>query len=252
MPDLSGSLKLSYGAHLNSGVPIDTAGLWGFLYTGRNPEERIMGRFHQEILPSQQGWLHELARAEIHPDAEKIFNLDRNFDPQQLVEESTVDFLSQLRECCNEYARVFNAYSESGNRFQDVKVYSVAQTPADFMLFRNQIKLIFSNPNHGVIQIAFAQHVRGALAVDGQESAPNQGSQTPLTGVLTQDLMAQVGPFRDVSWTFQGEKVTADQVGKFYFAEFAKVTRDIRRSRIGNQLLLDQIKALLQEKGLDL
>ena len=135
----------------------------------------FMARF-QEGLPSQQGWLHELARAEIHPDAEKLLQLGRSFDPQQLVEESTIDFLTELREQLNEHARIFNAYSENGSRFQDVKVYAVAQTAADFMLFRNQIKLIFSNSAHGVIQISFAQHVRGTLAVNGQDqmSSPPQ------------------------------------------------------------------------------
>ena len=43
-----------------------------------------------------------------------------------------------------------------------------------------------------------------------------------------------------------------EQVARFYFAEYVRVTRDTRRSRATNQLLLDQIKALLQEKGLDL
>jgi hypothetical protein len=74
---------------------------------------------------------------------------------------------------------------------------------------------------------------------------------SPLGG-QSQDLLAQVGPFRDVLWTFQGEKVSPDQVSKFYFIEFARLTRDNRRSSGKNQLLLDQIKALLQEKGLNL
>ncbi len=207
-----------------------------------------MGRF-RDVLPSQQGWIHELARAEIHPDAEKLLQLGKSFDPQQLVEESTIEFLTELREQFNEYSRVLNGYSENGVRFQEVKVYAVAQTAADFMLFRNQIKLIFSNSVHGVIQISFAQHVRGTLIVNGleQQSAPTQQP----TG-QAQELMAQVGPFRNVFWTFQGEKVTPEQVAKFYFIEFSKVTRDTRRSKTGNQLLIDQIKALLQEKGLDL
>lgn len=207
-----------------------------------------MGRF-QESLPTQQGWLHELARAEIHPDAEKILQLGRSFDPQQLVEESTIDFLTELREQFNEHARIFNAYSENASRFQDVKVYAVAQTAADFMLFRSQIKLIFSNSAHGVIQISYAQHMRGTLAVNGLDQ-PNLASSGSIGE--SQDLLAQVGPFRHVFWTFQGEKVAPDQVSKFYFAEFAKLTRDTKRSKVGNQLLLDQIKALLQEKGLDL
>src|SRR4051794_3894419 len=117
-----------------------------------------MARF-KDVLPSQQGWIHELARAEVHPDAERLLQLGRSFDPQQLVEESTIDFLTELREHFNEYARIFNAFAESGTKFQEVKVYSVAQTAADFMIFRNQVKLVVSNAAHGVIQIAFAQHV---------------------------------------------------------------------------------------------
>ncbi len=207
-----------------------------------------MGRL-KDMLPSQQGWIHELARAEVHPDAERLLQLGRGFDPQQLVEESTIDFLTELREQFNEYARVFNAFAEGGAKFQEVKVYSVAQTAADFMIFRNQVKLVISNSAHGVIQIAFAQHVRGAMNVDGQSF--NGANPNPSTG-HAQDLLAQVGPFRDVFWVFQGEKVTPDQVAKFYFTEFARATRDGKRSKSGNQLLLDQIKALLQEKGLDL
>lgn len=209
-----------------------------------------MARFKDVLPSSQQGWIHELAKSEMHPDAERLLQLGKSFDPQQLVEESTIDFLMELREHFNEFGRLFNGYSEAGTRFQEVKVYNIAQTAADFMVFRNQVKLVVSNVAHGVIQFAFAQHVRGALAVDGQQIAGQQPAASGISG--SQDLLAQVGPFRDIHWTFQGEKVTAEQVAKFYFAEFARATRDVKRSRAGNQLLLDQIKALLQEKGLDL
>lgn len=210
-----------------------------------------MARF-KDVLPSQQGWIHDLARAEIHPDAERLLQLDGGTDPQQQVEESTIDFLSELREYSAEYARVFNAFAENGSKFQEAKVYSVAQTAADFMIFRNQVKLVVANTAHGVIQIAFAQHSRGTINVDGQMiNQPMQGQHVPGASP-SQDLLAQVGPFRDVHWTFQGERVTPEQVAKAYFAEFVRASRDIRKSKAGNQLLIDQIKALLQEKGLDL
>jgi hypothetical protein len=210
-----------------------------------------MARF-KDVLPSQQGWIHDLARAEIHPDAERLLQLDGGTDPQQMVEESTIDFLSGLREYSAEYARVFNAFAENGGKFQEVKVYSVAQTAADFMIFRNQVKLIVANTAHGVIQIAFAQHARGTINVDGQMiHQAMQGTQVP-GATPSQDLLAQVGPFRDVHWTYQGERVTPEQVAKAYFAEFVRASRDVRKSKAGNQLLIDQIKALLQEKGLDL
>lgn len=210
-----------------------------------------MARF-KDALPSQQGWIHDLARAEIHPDAERLLQLDGGTDPQQMVEESTIDFLSELREYSAEYARVFNAFAENGGKFQEVKVYSVAQTAADFMIFRNQVKLIVANTAHGVIQIAFAQHARGTINVDGQMiNQAMQGTQVP-GATPSQDLLAQVGPFRDVHWTYQGERVTPEQVAKAYFSEFVRASRDVRKSKAGNQLLIDQIKALLQEKGLDL
>lgn len=210
-----------------------------------------MGSF-KDLLPAQ-GWIHELARGEIHPDAERLLQLGKSFDPQQMIEESTIDFLSELRDQFNEYAKLFNAYSKNATQFQEVKVYNVAQTAADFMVFRNQIKLMVSNSAHGVIQIAFSQHQRGTMAIDGQtqarEGAKNANGAQPQP---TQDLLAQMGPFRDVYWTFQSEKVTPEQVAKFYFSEFVRMTRDSRASRTGNQELLNQIKALLQEKGLDL
>src|SRR4051812_37836109 len=192
----------------------------------------------KDMAPSPQGWIHELARAEVHPDAERLLQLGRSFDPQQMVEESTIDFLMALREHFNEFARIFNGYSENGARYQDVKVYSIAQTAADFMMFRNGIKMVVSNSAHGVIQLSFAQHVRSTMAVDGQMQGMDPAAQ--IAG-QSQDLLAQVGPFRDVCWTFQGEKVSAEQVAKFYFAEFTRATRDDRRSKAGNQLLLEQI-----------
>jgi len=201
----------------------------------------------KDFTTAPQGWIHELARAEVHPDAEKILQLGSSFDPQQLVEESTVDFLSELREQFNDYARIFNSFSENGAKFQEAKIYSVAQSAADFMIFRNSIKLVVSNSAHGVLQISFAQHMRGTMSVDGQTNAAQPASLN-----ASQDLLAQVGPFRDVSWTFQGEKVSPEQIAKFYFAEFVRATRDNRRTRSGNQALLDQIKALLNEKGLEL
>ena len=204
----------------------------------------------RDVLPSQQSWIHDLIKAEAHPDAERVLQLGRSFDPQQLVEESAVEFLTALREHFGEFARAFNAFAESGQKFQEVKIYNTAQTAADFMLFRNQIKLMVSSPVHGVIQLAFAQHQRGAISVDGIQSASSNPGPAPGDS-QTQDLVAQVGPFREVSWMFQGEKVSVEQVAKFYFAEFIRTTRDVRQSRSSNQQLIQQIRSLLEERGLD-
>ena len=196
----------------------------------------------KDILSNQKGWVHELARAELHPDAEKLLNLSKSLDPQALVEESTQEFMADLRDEFHELAKIFNAYSENGSKFADIKVYQVANTVSDFMLYRNQIKLVVSNPAHGVIQLQFASHIQG------------QGmGATNATNIQTTEILAQVGPFRDVYWTYQGQQISSEQISKYFFGEFVRTTRDTsKRTKVSNQVLLDQIKALLQEKGLEL
>lgn len=201
----------------------------------------------------ESNWIHDLVKAEIHPDAEKLLQLGKEFDPQQRVEESTVEFLTELKARFTEYARIFNAYSENSARFQEIKIYSLAQTAADFMIYRNQIKLVVANVAHGVVQLSFSHHTRTTLMVDGQTHGAGAVANPNFPAAPhAQELLAQVGPFRDVHWTFQGEKISAEQVAQFYFAEFVRASREGKRTRSGNELLLQQIKALLEEKGLDL
>jgi hypothetical protein len=196
---------------------------------------------------TQNGWIHELARLEIHPEAERLFGLTNSNDPSQMVEEATVQFMTALRERFTDFARVLNGYSEGGQKFQEVKIYSVAQTAADFMLFRNQVKLLFTNAAHGMIQVSFAKHTRTTVAVD----APAE-NQILAQYDRPQEILAQLGPFREVVWTYQNERVSSDQVARFYFSEFIRATRDQRKAKAGNQVLLDQIRTLLQERGIDL
>jgi hypothetical protein len=205
-----------------------------------------MAHYSDPMMGSQHAWIHDLAKAELHPQAERLLDLARTHDPQRLVEESTVEFLTALRERFTDHARVFNAYSESGSRFQEIKVYAVANTAADFMVFRNQVKLVVTNSAHGVIQFTFSRHVPVPITVDGQNAAEAAGAPG------AQEILAQVSPFREVFWTYHGEKVRPEELARFYFTEFTRSTRAPARSRATNQLLLDEIKSLLKEKGLDL
>ncbi len=202
----------------------------------------------KDIAPTTFGWIHELAKGEIHPEADRLLQLGKSFDPNQLIEESTIEFLSELREHFSEYSKIFNGYSDSGTRFQDIKIYSVAQTVADFMVYRNQVKLLVSSSAMGLIHIGYAKHSTGRMSLNGQSGTEEQGRAEMSQ---PQELMAQVGPFRNVYWSFQGEKVSPEQVAKFYFSEFIRATRSTQKSKLGNQFLLEEIKSLLKEKGID-
>lgn len=186
-----------------------------------------------------QSWIHDLVKSEIHPEADHLLGLNRPDDVTQLIEEKTIQFLNELRDCFNEYSKIFNHYSDGNSRFQDIKIYSLAQTVADFMLYRSQVKLIVSNISHGVIQIAFSQH-EGSHGIK------------PMDHARSQDLAAEVGPFNDIHFAFKGERVKADQVARYYFSEFVKATREQKRGKPQNQALIEQFKKFLEEKGMDI
>jgi hypothetical protein len=188
-------------------------------------------------------WIHSLAKSENNPELD--LHATRAFNGELAIEESAIAFLGELKEHFASYCRTFNAYSDQGAKFQEIRIYALAGNPADFMMFRSQVKLMVTHAAHGAIEIAFSHHRSGTLAVDAPlESQTSRGSS---------QLTAHVGPFHDVVWTFQGERVTAEQVAKYYFQEFARATRDgSKLKRPQNQQLLDQIRSLLNDRGLTL
>ena len=199
---------------------------------------------------TERAWIHELSRAETLPPHEQAVLAGASFEPRNLIEESALHFMDELRQHLVQFARIFNELSHQGTAFSEIKIYSVAQTTSDFMLFRNQVKLTLAYPAHGVIQLAYFQHPRGIMSVNGQ-SAP-EATAPSVALPPPQEITAEIGPFRKVFWSYRGEKVAPPEIAKFYFIEFAKLSRKIEPSRTGHHLLLEQIKTLLQNQGLDL
>lgn len=203
---------------------------------------------YKDVLSQSHGWIHELARFEYRPEFEPLLGNSSQFNPDQLIEESAIQFLTDLRASMSEYARVFNSYSENSSRFQDIKIYSVAQSPADFIIYRNQLKLVVSNPAHGVIQFAFPNQFREQMTVDGQVTTTADHKVQTAAAYGAQEITATVGPFREIYWTYGEHKVTPDPIAKFFFVEFVKSSREQRRGKLSKQELLEQIKTLLNDE----
>ena len=188
---------------------------------------------------SNHGWIHEIAKIEVSPEAEALFNLTQGSGPQQAIEESTVDFLTDLRADMQEYVRVFNSLSEAGKKFAEIKIFNLTQGAADFMLYRNGIKLIIANTTHGVIQFSYDRHMGAGASAD-------------LKVPQADEILAQMGAFGVVNWMYRSEKIESEQVSKHFFSEFTRMTREQKKVRPNQKVLLEQIKALLQEQGLSL
>ncbi len=196
-----------------------------------------------QFTPKFTGWIHEMARAESSPEGAMIEGLTQRNGPQQIIEENTVDFLTDLRGDFQEYTRIFNGLTEGGKKFAEIKIFNLTQGAADFMLYRNGIKLIVANTAHGVIQFSYNKH---------SISAPTAGNTLPSDVPPAEEILAQIGVFGTVNWICRGEKIDSEQVSRYFFSEFVRLTREQKKGKPNQKILLDQIKALLQEQGLSL
>jgi hypothetical protein len=187
------------------------------------------------------GWIHDLTRVEISPEAEALYQLNRSAAPEQAIEESTVDYLTDLRAYFQEYVRAFNSFSDAGKKFSEIKIFNLTQGAADFMLYRNGIKLIIANTAHGVIQFSYDQHANASVSTKVDFLIPQP-----------EEILAQMGAFGAIRWTYRSESVESDQVAKHFFSEFVRTSREQKKVKPNQKVLLEQIKALLQEQGLSL
>jgi hypothetical protein len=199
----------------------------------------MMNKKDSVHISESSGWIHDLTRIEISPEAEALYGLSKGA-PEQAIEESTVDFLNDLRSYFQEYIRVFNSFSDAGKKFSEIKIFNLTQGAADFMLYRNGIKLIVANTAHGVIQFSYDQH----------SSAP--GAKSDLLIPQPEEILAQLGAFGVIRWTYRSENISEDQVSKHFFSEFVRASREQKKIKPSQKVLLEQIKALLQEQGLSL
>jgi hypothetical protein len=88
-------------------------------------------------------WIKDLVAADQQMQDYGIVDLSISEDPSLQLEDATVDFLQDLK---LEFLKVISAFNQlSGSSIGPIRVYSVAKTKADFMLFRYVKGAIFWN-----------------------------------------------------------------------------------------------------------
>lgn len=159
-------------------------------------------------------WIKDLVRAEQQMEESGVVDFSAGFDPEKNLNFETLAFLSKIKEQFIEAASAFNQMK--GAAFGGIKVYGIAKTESDFMLFRNGFKLIFSKRQAGSIAISFqyqgAGFVPGASAVEKiADSLMNEDK-----------LEARWGAFGEIIWTHKELPVNADYMVRYYLSRFIK------------------------------
>lgn len=156
-------------------------------------------------------WIKELVLAEQKMEESGVVDLSAT-NPSKHLEEQTLDFLKQIKNHFIETGAAFNQLKSS--TLGSVKIYGISNTKADFMLFRNGFKLIFSMRHPGEIEIYYS--LIGSHFLGPQ---PQDAARAPQDRDV---LRAEWGAFDELKWTYKGLPLKLDRLVRHYFSRFVQ------------------------------
>jgi len=158
-------------------------------------------------------WIRELVSADEQIEKSVMIDMNLGLDTQRILVNDTIQFLLRLKTDFAETAATFNELKPTA--LGRIKVYGIAKTHADFMLFRNGYKMIFSVKNAGLISMRF--HYVGNLAI------PQPTQKEQVTIVMDEELIeAKWGAFEEVLWTYKGQSFKPEYLVRHYLTHFIK------------------------------
>lgn len=160
------------------------------------------------------GWVENLAIEELNMNESGIVNFHEFLNPSHLLEESSIHFMDLIRDRFELYAQKFNEYRGNAQNGAQIKIFKIANTVNDFMLFRNSLRLVINRKANDLITIGF-------LSNNG-ELLPGKINDNAFTKNSQHEIKAHLGPFNKITWRFQGEAIDIESLVKFYLSEFIR------------------------------
>ncbi len=166
-------------------------------------------------LSDRYSWVRDLVKAEEQMEESGIVDMTLGVDDERTLLKDSLRFLYQLK---NEFIEASNAFNSlKSSPLGRIKVYGIAKTEADFMLFRNGFKMIFSLKSAGVLSVRFnffgPQTSTQALPAPSMMAAP----------LMEEHLVeARRGAFGDVTWTYQGESINVAAMVRYHMTVFIR------------------------------
>ncbi len=161
-------------------------------------------------------WIEKLALEELNMEESGVISLNEHLDPRLFLEESSINFMNNLRDRFEVYVTKFNQYRTSVKGLGQIKIFKIANTVNDFMLFRNSLRLVFSRRATDLISISFLSNGKEIFSprLRNEDSIQNQGHE----------IKAHIGPFNDITWRFRGESFDTDALVRHYLSEFIRLS----------------------------
>lgn len=168
-----------------------------------------------ERMIDRVSWIKDLVKAEHQMEESGMVEISYNVDQDRLLTHATLQFMLNLK---NDFIDAANAFNElKTSPIGRVKIYGVAKTHADFMLFRNGFKMIFSLKAPGQIGIRF--NFMGNQVVN----TPGTGNDAQAKDLMGEHLIeASWGVFDEIKWTYKGQPFQHESLVRYYMTIFTK------------------------------
>jgi hypothetical protein len=153
-------------------------------------------------------WIKELVLEEQRMEDSGVVQL-HSTQPENYLEEHSLEFLRDAKAVFIEAISTFNHLK--GSALGTIKIYGISNTKADFMLFRNGYKLIFSMRRPGEIEIYNSITSSHFLAPDSEKKV-NENDV----------LRAQWGAFGELNWQYRNLNVKIDYLVRHYMSLFIR------------------------------
>lgn len=168
-----------------------------------------------EKLSEKLFWIKDLVRAEDQMEESGMIDLSMGLDNERTLLNETLRFLHEMKNQIIEAATAFNELKTSP--LGRIKIYGIAKTQADFMLFRNGFKMIFSVKEPGAISIRF--NFMGPSYIP--QSIPT-AAQSNAVALEEHIIQARKGAFHELIWTFQDQQVQMGSLVRYHLTLFIR------------------------------
>lgn len=159
-------------------------------------------------------WIKELVKAEQQMEESGLVDMTYGYDQDRMLAQDSLQFLLRLK---TEFVDASSAFNElKPSPLGRIKVYGIAKTHADFMLFRNGFKMIFSMKTPGTIAVRFNFIGANYIPAAGNENSSGQN-------LMDEQLIeAKWGPFGEIVWTHQGQRIKLEYMVRHYMTTFLR------------------------------
>lgn len=162
-------------------------------------------------------WIQELVHAESLIENEGVIEAPEDLSPEQQLVQESVQFLIQLK---NEFQDAMTAFNElKGDVPGLVKLYGIAKTHSDFMLFRHGYKLVVSLKAPGVISIR-VNFIPASYVPSSTTMSPQSFKEKLISDECL--IEARHGAFGELHWVHENIPIKIDYVVKYFFTLFTK------------------------------